>query len=108
MNLREQVDGRFRPHAPVAEQAAPEAHRCLAPAPCGCASGVTQVGDDVVVVAGVEGDALLGAGRHHAECHVERLVAVERGDLDGDHVLEAAKRVQKLRESGMPPTAVCR
>jgi hypothetical protein len=36
----------------------------------------------VVVVAGVERDAVLGAGLQHAAQHVERRVAVERRDLD--------------------------
>ena len=40
-----------------------------------------QVGDDVVVVAGVERDVRRGRSRR-APAHVERLVAVERRDLD--------------------------
>ena len=62
VDLLEQRHRRFHPHAPVAEQAALEAQRRLSAA---VADGERrhQVGDDVVVVAGVEGDALLGAGR---------------------------------------------
>ncbi len=44
-----------------------------------------EVGDDGVVVAGVEGD-VVPAGVDDGADHVERLVAVERGDLDGDDV----------------------
>ena len=47
-----------------------------------------EVEHDVVVVAGVEGDALGGAGLGDAVDDVERRVAVERRDLDADHVLD--------------------
>ena len=47
-----------------------------------------EVGDDVVVVAGVERDALLGVGLGNAEGDVERAIAVERRDLDRDHVVD--------------------
>ena len=42
----------------------------------------------MVVVAGIERDAVGGAGLDHAAHHVERAVAVERRDLDRDHVLD--------------------
>ena len=47
-----------------------------------------QIEHDVVVVAGVERDAVGGAGLDHAAHDVEGAVAVERRDLDRDHVLD--------------------
>ena len=62
VDLLQQRHRRLHPHAPVAEQAALEAQRRL---PAAVADGERrdEVGDDVIVVAGVERDALLGAGR---------------------------------------------
>ena len=97
----------LRPDAPVAEQAAAEAQHDLALA-VRTANGVTRSSDDVVVVAGVERDALLGAGRDHAEGDVERAVAVERRDLDGDDVVDRGEAGPEGARSAMPPTAGCR
>ena len=49
--------------------------------------GVSRSSHDVVVVAGVERD-VVAAGLGDGADHVERLVAVERRHLDGDHVLD--------------------
>ena len=67
-----------------------------------------EVGDDVVVVAGVERDALLGARRGDAEGDVERAVAVERRDLDGDDVVDGGEARPEARATGgcrRPPAA---
>ena len=53
----------------------------------GEAVGGKKVGDDVVVVAGVEGD-VIAAGFHDGAHDVEGLIAVERGHLDGDDVFD--------------------
>ena len=45
----------------------------------------------MIVVAGIERDPLGGARLHHAAHHVERAIAIERRDLDGDHVLDGRK-----------------
>ena len=45
-----------------------------------------QVGHDVVVVAGVERNLAAASRFRHAAHDVERLVAIERRDLDGDDV----------------------
>ena len=79
----EDLDGRARPDRPVSEQAADEAQLARRRA-----ERHRQVEHDVVVVAGVERDPLLRARRRHAVHDVERAVAVERGDLDPDHVLD--------------------
>ena len=61
--------------------------------------GRDEVRDDVVVVAGVERDALLGARRGDAEGDVEGAVAIERRDLDRDDVLDRGKaRPEGARE----------
>ena len=49
-----------------------------------------QVHDDVVVIAGVEGDivaARFGDGAHH----IQSLVSVEGSDLDGDDIVNFRK-----------------
>ena len=68
-----------------------------------------QVEHDVVVVAGVERDPVLGAGRDDAADDVERAIAVERRDLDRDDVVDA-RRSGSRSDAGRstPPTAGCR
>ena len=70
--------------------------------------GRQQVQHDVVVVAGVERDALLGAGRDHAADHVQRAVAVEGRHLDRDHVVDFGEAPPEPAGRWMPPTAGCR
>ena len=62
----------------------------------------------MIVVAEYRHDALLRAGGDHAAHDVERAVAVERRDLDGDDVVDPAKRRQNDDDSAIPPTAGCR
>ena len=50
-----------------------------------------EVEQDVVVIAGVERDAVERAGGGDAAQHIERAVAVERRDLDGDDVVDRGK-----------------
>ena len=66
-------------------------------------NGVTRSEHDVVVVAGVQGDvvpARLGDGADH----VERLVAVERRDLDRDDVRDLREPPpERVRQQPRPP-----
>ena len=55
------------------------------------APGRDQIEQDVIVVAGVEGHAILGAGFHDTPHHVQRAVAVEGRDLDRHHVLQCGE-----------------
>ena len=71
----------------MAEQPALDAHR-NGLAVAHEAPGRDQVEQDVIVVAGVEGHALLGAGLDDAPHHVQRAVAAEGRDLDRHHVLQ--------------------
>ena len=95
VNALQQLDRAPRPDAPVAEQPAADAQRDGLAIPLQ-RERREQVRHDVVVVAGVERDAVLGACLDHAAQHVERAVAVERRDLDRHHVVD-------LRET--PPEA---
>src|SRR5262245_47444708 len=99
MCARQQLDGSFGPHAPVPQQPALEADLNLA------LSGADperrdEIGDDMVVVAGVERDAILRAGGNDTEGDVQRLVAIERGHLDGNHVIDASKARPKPARQG--------
>ena len=87
MGAVEQLNGPLDPDAPVAEQPAPDAHRDRL-APTHEPVRRDEVEQDVVVVAGVEGHAFLGAGLDDAAQNVEGTVAVEGRDLDRDHVLQ--------------------
>ena len=80
-------DRASRPDRPVAEQAAAEAHGDR-PAVAHRGERRDEIEHDVVVVAGVERDAVFGAGLDDAAHDVERAVAVERRDLDRDDVLD--------------------
>ena len=96
MRLVEQFDGLADPDAPMSEQPAPNAHghdRALV------RDGIRrhQVRDDVVVVPGVERDAIDRAGFDNAANHVEGAVAVERRDLDGHHVVDRGEAAPERR-----------
>ena len=67
-----------------------------------------EVEHDVVVVAGVERDAVLGARRDDAAHDVERAVAVERRDLDRDDVVDRGEARPERAPRSRPPTAGCR
>ena len=74
----------------MSEQPAADAHRDLGVTALH-RKGQQQIEHDVVVVAGVQRDALFGAGSDHAAHHVERAVAVEGCHLDGDDVVDLGK-----------------
>src|SRR5262249_27204666 len=78
------------PHAPVPEQSPAKANDGFALAGAN-AQRRDEVGHDMIVIAGIERNALLRPGRYHAEGNIERLVAIEGGDLDCNHVLYGGK-----------------
>ena len=86
LDLGEEFHGALRPDAPLAQQ--PPGNESSAAAE---AKRREQIHDDVVVVAGIEGD-ILAAGRTDGANDVERLVAVERRDLDRHHLGNLGKR----------------
>ena len=107
VDLLQQLDRRLRPHAPMAEQAALEAQRHLAVAGADHHRR-DEVGDDVIVVAGVERDAILGAGLGDAEGDVERAVAVERRHLDRHDIVDGRQSASRRRATAgcrRPPSA---
>src|SRR3954470_5636388 len=74
----------------MSEQAAPDAHANRLRA----ATDVERHGEiehDVVIVARIERDAILGARGNHASHDFERCVAVEWRDLDRYHVLDGGE-----------------
>ncbi len=97
----ELLHGASRPHAPVPEQATPDAHVDLLVAALD-GERREQIEHDVIVVAGVQRDALFGAGGHDAAHHIERAVAVEGCHLDRDDVVdqrEAAPELHRQRNA---------
>ena len=74
----------------MAEQAALDAHDRL-PAAVTDRNRNEQVEHDVVVVAGIERDAVARAGLDHAANDIERAIAVERRNLDGNDVFDLRK-----------------
>jgi len=50
-----------------------------------------QIEQDVVIIAGVECNAVKRAGGADAAQHVERPVAIERRDLNGDDIVDRGK-----------------
>ncbi len=61
-----------------------------------------QVEHDVIVIPGIERDALGGAGLDHAAHHVERAVAIERRDLDRDDVLDLGEAPPERHRQHQP------
>ncbi len=82
----EEADGSVGPDAPLAEEAAVDVAR----AP-GEGERSEEVGEDVVVVAGVEGNVVT-AGSEDGADDVECAVAVEGGDFDGDKFRDVGER----------------
>src|SRR6202030_1195623 len=85
---------RFGPDGPVAEQSTYDASLAAAEIELR-----EQVGNDVVVVAGVERDFRGASGLYHCAHDIQRLIAVERRDFNSDDILDfrelAPKRVRQ-------------
>ena len=89
LDVGEEADGGVRADAPLAEEPAVDVARAAAER-----ERREEVGEDVVVVAGIESD-VVAAGLQHGADDVESAVAVERGDLDGDEFGEVGERAKK-------------
>src|SRR5262245_33802349 len=87
MDALEQSGRRFDPYAPMTEQTAAEPQRRLAATRLD-EKGQSEVGDDVIVVACIQSDTILSSRRNNAVHDIERAVAIERSDLDRNHVLD--------------------
>ena len=92
----ELLDRARGPHRPVAEQAALEIG-ARGDALVAQIERQRQVEQDMIVIAGIERDAIERAGGGDAAQHVERAVAVERRDLDGDDVVDHRKAAPEIR-----------
>ena len=92
----ELLDRARRPYRPVAEQAAAEIG-ARGDALVAQVERQRQIEQDVVVVAGIERDAVERAGSGDAAQHVERAIAVERRDLDGDDIVDRGKAPPEIR-----------
>src|SRR5262249_10580663 len=86
----------LRPYRPVAEQAATDmgARGDTLVAKVERQSKVEQ---DVIIIAGIERDAVERAGGRDAAQHVEGAVAVERRYLDGDDIVDLGKAPPEIR-----------
>ena len=88
--FREELRRLAGPDRPVAEQAARKALAADLPVFVGKGVLGEKVDDDVVVVAGVEGDLPAPGGEGGRPDQLEGLVAVEGRALDGDDVFDRA------------------
>ena len=84
------------PYRPVAEQAALEIS-AGGDAVVAQVERQREIEQDVVVIAGIERDAVERAGGGDAAQHIERAVAVERRDLDGDDIVDRCKAPPEIR-----------
>ncbi len=87
------------PHRPVAEQAAAEIG-AGGDAVVAQVERQREIEQDVIVIAGIERDAVERAGGGDAAQHVERAVAVERRDLDGDDIVDSRQSAARNPRSG--------
>src|ERR1039458_4297194 len=94
LNLAGVRDARPSPQQPALDpqDAAPDPERS------------EEVHDNAVVVPRVQRDLRGASGIRHRANHIERLVSVERRDLDGDHVLHL-REPQRCRSSSRKPEA---
>ena len=91
----ELLDRARGPYRPVPEQAALEVG-AGGDALVAQVERQREIEQDVIVIAGIERDAVERAGRRHAAQHVERPVAVERRDLDGDDVVDGSEAAPEI------------
>ena len=85
----------------MAEQAAAE-FEPLRPARVANVEGKREVKNDVIVVAGVEHDAVGRACGDDALEHVERAVAIERRDFNRNDVVESRERGPEINAEFAP------
>ena len=92
------------PDRPVSEQATPEidAHRDTVLSDI---ERQREVEQNVVVIAGVERDAIQGAARRYAAQDVEGAIAVEWCDLNTDNVLDRGETAPEIGAKHNAPTA---
>ena len=95
MDLVEKLDGALCPNRPMAEEPADEM-RGLRSRRRVDAVLTQEVGDDRIVVTGVERDLALPPGVAQGANDVERLVTVERCDLDRHDVVDLGELAPKL------------
>lgn len=93
-DARQKRDGGLGPHAPVAKKAAGNPYPCRSSAPRQYIRG-DQIEKDIVVVAGIEGNAIFGSSGDHAFYDIERSIAIEWRDLDRHYFLELGKSTPK-------------
>src|SRR5665647_1023215 len=96
MDAVEQLHCVLRPDAPMPQQTALDAHSDSLASALESERG-EQVEHDVIVVTGIERDALLGFCRDHAAHYIERAVAVKRCHLDRHHVVNCGKALPEAR-----------
>ena len=104
LHPRQQLHRRAHPDRPVAQEPTAETQRDRS-AVAHDRVRRDQVQHDVIVVAGVEADALFGVRFGDAAHHVERTVAIERCDLDRHHVVDLRKAAPEPRAERDPADA---
>jgi hypothetical protein len=61
-----------------------------------------QIEYDVIVIAGIKRDAFLCARRHNTADDIQGAVAVKRGDLDGDYIVDGREASPESTAKGDP------
>src|SRR5436305_7645194 len=92
----ELLDGASGPHRPVAEQSAFEIGS-RGDAALAQIERQREVEQDVIVIAGIERNAIERARSGYAAQHVQRAIAIKRSNLDGDDVVDLRKAAAELR-----------
>src|SRR5712664_2946320 len=92
----ELLDGVRGPHRPMAEQTAAEIGT-RGDALVAQVERQREVEQDMVVIAGIERDAVERTGGGDTAQHVEGAVTIERRDLDGDDVVDSRETPPEIR-----------
>src|SRR4051812_9317859 len=90
MDASEKIDRGLNPYTPVAKKPTPDAHENALVA-AGDDERSDEVEQDMIVVAGIEGDSVLRLSCDNAANDIQCPVAVERRDLYSDDIVDLGK-----------------
>src|SRR5450755_1030838 len=86
LEFREEQGRSLRPNRPVTQQSAHDAHPLTEEIVLG-----QQINHYVVVISGVKGDVLIAAAFDNSANYIQRVIPIERRDLDSDHIWNLGK-----------------
>lgn len=105
LQLREELHHFFRPDRPVSQKPAYKPQGNFGPRHVEAVRG-QQIGYDIVIVAGIQGDLVPAGRKRNAADQVDALIAVKAGAFHGSDIGDIRRRAPIVK--GQPPSAAGR